>query len=102
MRRLTTAAAVAFLCALADPAPAQSDGTVAPGSDAAVPEKTAPGTAPRTNLDQKAGTLSDKLSETNGVIKPTGDVDPDMHVPSPQSGTTPVIKPGDIGGGTAK
>lgn len=52
--------------------------------------------APGTDLDAKPGTLSDKLNDSGGVIKPTGNVDPDMHKPTPQTGTTPVIKPGTV------
>ena len=80
MRHLRNAAfAAAFLGLAAAPASAQ---TAAP--------------APKTDLDAKPGTLSDKLSDTNGVIKPTGDVDPDMHKAAPQTGTTPVLKPGQV------
>lgn len=76
--RLAAAAAVA-LCAWAGVALAQT-----------------PQPAPRTNLDAKPGTLSDKLSGTDGVIKPTGDVDPEMQSRAPASGTMPVIKPGSV------
>ena len=62
--------------------------------------------APKTDLDAKPGTLSDKLSATGGVIKPTGNVDPDMHKAAPQTGTMPVLKPGQVppqtGGGEGK
>ena len=51
---------------------------------------------PPTNLDGKPGTLSDKLGETNGVIRPKGDVDPAMHKATPPTGTMPVIKPGQV------
>ena len=57
--------------------------------------QTAP-SAPVTDLDATPGTLSDKLSGTGGVIKPTGNVDPEMHKQAPQTGTTPVIKPGTV------
>ena len=52
--------------------------------------------APSTNLDTKPGTLSDKLGQIDGVIKPTGDVDPDMHKAAPQTGSMPVVKPGQV------
>ena len=50
------------------------------------------------------GNLSSKLSESGGVIKPKGDVDPDMHVPAPapHPNSTPVIPPSATGGNTAK
>ena len=73
------AMAAAFLGLTACPASAQ---TAAP--------------APKTDLDAKPGTLSDKLSDTNGVIKPTGNVDPDMHKAPPSTGSMPVIKPGQV------
>lgn len=86
MRHLRNAAvAAAFLGLAAGPASAQ---TAAP--------------APKTDLDSKPGTLSDKLSDTNGVIKPTGNVDPDMHKAAQQPGSMPVIKPGAVAPGTAK
>lgn len=48
--------------------------------------------------------LSSKLSKSDGVIKPKGNVDPDMHVPAPvpHPNSTPVIPPSANGGGTAK
>ena len=58
--------------------------------------------APRTDLDGKPGALSDKLGQTNGVIKPEGDVDPAMRKAPPAAGTMPVIKPGSVAPGTAK
>lgn len=58
--------------------------------------------APQTDVGSKPGTLSDKLSGTNGVIKPTEDVDPAMHKATPQAGSMPVIKPGAVAPGTAK
>lgn len=92
MRPMRNAAFAAALLGLAaGPASAQ---TAAPAAPAAP--------APKTDLDQKSGTLSDKLSDTNGVIKPTGNVDPDMHKATPQTGNMPVIKPGTVAPGTAK
>ena len=48
--------------------------------------------------------LSSKLSKSDGVIKPKGDVDPDMHkaAPVPNPNSTPVIPPSANGGGDAK
>ncbi|WP_237476912.1 hypothetical protein [Lichenibacterium dinghuense] len=92
MRPMRNAAfAAAFLGLAAGPASAQTAAPAAPATQ-----------APRTDLDAKPGTLSDKLSDTNGVIKPTGNVDPDMHKAAPQTGTMPVIKPGTVAPGTAK
>ena len=98
MIRLSIALAISVLCSATGTASAQS----AAPAPTAIPEKTAPGTAPRTNLDQKSGALSDKLSDTKGVITPSGEIDPNINKATPQTGTTPVIKPGDVGGGTAK
>ena len=98
-RRLVLA--VALVCTAAVPVLAQSTAPAA-GSDAAVPEKIAPGTPPATNLDQQSGSPSKKLGDTNGVIKPSGDVDPAMPVGTPKTGTMPVIKPGQTGEGVAK
>lgn len=77
------AASAALLCLASAPAA---------GSDAAIPETT----ARPTDLDGKPGTLSDKLGASDGVIKPSGDVDPAMRKDAPQTGTTPVIKPKDV------
>lgn len=85
MKRVCTAAA-AFLALAAGPAFAQT-ATPAP---------------PSTDLGSKPGTLSDKLSDTNGVVAPTQNVDPGIRKPAPQTGTMPVIKPGAVAPGTAK
>ena len=47
---------------------------------------------------QKAPTLSDKLSQTNGVICPPN-VDPNMKAPTPNAGKMPVIPPPGSPGG---
>ena len=75
MKHIRNAAfAAAFLGLAAGPASAQA---------------TAPATpTPSTNLDGKPGTLSDKLSDTNGVIKPSGNVDPLL--------THPVFRPSQL------
>jgi hypothetical protein len=74
----SAALAAAVLCAAGGTAAAQSAAT------------------PRTDLDAKPGTLSDKLGQTGGVIKPTGNVDPAMRKTAPQTGTMPVVKPGQV------
>ena len=55
--------------------------------------------APPTDI-KRPGTLSDKLGETNGVIHPTGDIDPDIRKPAPveHPNSTPVIPPPGTGG----
>jgi hypothetical protein len=46
-------------------------------------------------------TLSDKLNSTGGVIRPPGEIAPDMAVRPADPGTTPVIRPpGTLGGDT--
>lgn len=48
-----------------------------------------------------AGTLSDKLEKSDGVIRPPATGAPDMRVPAPvpEPGTTPVIPPPGSPGG---
>ena len=81
--------------------PAFSQTTAAPaaGSKQVIPEKQ--GTSMQ---DGRSDSLSKKLSNSNGVIAPRGDVDPRMKsvTPDQQSHTMPVIPPGAAGGGTAK
>lgn len=56
---------------------------------------------PATDVGAGQGTLSDKLSDTGGVIHPRDGVDPKMQKPAPSTGTTPVIRPpGSAGSGT--
>jgi hypothetical protein len=43
--------------------------------------------------------LSDKLSQTNGVICPPSNVDPAMKTPAPDTGKMPVIPPPGSPGG---
>jgi hypothetical protein len=52
----------------------------------------------------RSESLSSKLSETGGVIKPKEGVDPNMKAPAPDPTphTTPVIPPSATGGDTAK
>ncbi len=44
-------------------------------------------------------TLSDKLSNSNGVLCPTPEVDPGVKAPPPNAATTPVIPPPGSPGG---
>ena len=95
MRNLGTIMALPLLCLAVGTASAQQV-TPAPDSSTAIPEKTAPGIAPRTDRDQRSGTTSDKLSDTKGVITPTGPVDPAIEKPTLQAGSIPIIKPSDV------
>jgi hypothetical protein len=38
-------------------------------------------------------TLSEKLDQSNGVIKPRSDVDPKIEKPAPTTGSMPVVPP---------
>jgi len=58
--------------------------------------------SPTTGSDQSDSNLSDKLADSNGVICPPADVDPDMHKPAPGGGRTPVIPPPGSPGGDQK
>jgi hypothetical protein len=80
-RKILISAAVAALANLAAAAP-QTD-TIQGSPDA----------GPRTDLSNQSGSLSEKLSRTNGVIRPEGVVDPQMEKEAPHIGTTPVIPP---------
>jgi hypothetical protein len=51
------------------------------------------------NGTKNAEPLSDKLAKSDGVLCPPGGVDTDMHVPTPNAGTTPVIPPPGSPGG---
>ncbi len=52
-----------------------------------------------TTTGQNAEPLSDKLAKSDGVLCPPGGVDTEMHVPTPNAGTTPVIPPPGSPGG---
>jgi hypothetical protein len=65
-----------------------------PSGAYAAADKVAPNTAPpATDLSNKSGTLSDELDSTNGVIHPSGEVDPKMEKPAPAAGAIRVIPP---------
>jgi hypothetical protein len=91
--------------AQAPPAPGTSPQQTAPPS----PQRAA-GCAPSDRMttapDGSATTgqsrepLGDKLAKTDGVLCPPSGVDPDMHAPAPDTGsTTPVIPPPGSPGG---
>lgn len=64
-----------------DPKACSDDQRLQPGREAA-----RPGAAG----DQ---TLSEKLAQTDGVLCPPANVDPDIRAPTPQTGPMPVIPP---------
>ena len=63
-----------------------------PTTGAAVPDGTA-------TTGQRAEPLGDKLARSDGVLCPPPGVDPEMHAPAPDTGTTPVIPPPGSPGG---
>lgn len=67
----------------------------APGTDQVIPEKSQshPLEQPKPGATAPGQTLSDKLDQTNGVLKPPANVDPEIHKPTPNTGTMPVIPP---------
>jgi hypothetical protein len=78
-----------------------------PGSPQTIPEKdrTRPEDWPKADMPvapQENGmttgrSLSDRLDESGGVIKPPKGVDPEMVKPAPETNTTPVIPPPGMG-----
>ena len=66
-----------------------------PPSSQVIPEKIEPRDPSATGGVQSGPTLSDKLEATDGVIRPPGNIDPQITVPAPvpNPGTTPVIPP---------
>ncbi len=91
--RAKSAAMVAAMVALL--------GAAGPAQSASSQADDQPGAAPKTDLQNKKGDLSDKLDQSRGVIHPQKDVDPGMEKKAPAVGDMPVIKPpGAPGSGT--
>ena len=65
------------------------------------PQNTIPEKMEEPSETGSTGTLSDKLRESEGVIRPPSNIAPDMSVPAPDPnpGTTPVIPPPGSPGG---
>jgi hypothetical protein len=111
MKLITAAAALALLPAVAfaqAPPPATPPAqTAPPNPDRAAtncsPTEAVPheGTiAPRgTTTGRAPESLGDQLAKSDGVLCPPPGVDPEMHAPTPQGGTTPVIPPPGSPGG---
>jgi hypothetical protein len=87
MRRALLAATIAALTPFQ--ASAQAPQTV-PEADPCVKGRTGDGSP--------CGTLSEKLNETGGIIRPPAGMDPEIsqQAPDPDPGTTPVIPPGQL------
>lgn len=91
-RRTNALIALALAASFACPALAQTAQPTPPLDS--VPEKVKPD--PKATETPKS--LSDKLDQTNGVIKPK-EVDPAMDKPAPATGSNDVIKPPGTPGG---
>ena len=90
-RKILIAISTSVLIACSAPAFAQVT-TPAPGSNDAIPEKIAP--APEQGRSEAPrGSLSNKLQQSNGVIAPSGDVDPSMRKPAPDINTGGSVLP---------
>ena len=76
--------------------PAQN--TPNPSSRAACPPDVRPN-SPTVGSGQSNPNLSDQLANSSGVICPPAGVDPEMSVPPPGGGRTPVIPPPGSPGG---
>lgn len=94
----TGLAALGIVTFAMSPAFAQTTATPSPGSKQVIPEKQG-----MPLQDGRSDSLSKKLSNSGGVIKPSGDVDPGMSAGAPNAQVhTPVIPPSATGGGNAK
>ncbi|MDX3924337.1 MAG: hypothetical protein QHC90_00845 [Shinella sp.] len=57
----------------------------------------APATPPQNgSATDRSQNLTRKLDDCNGVLKPPPTGDPEMVEPGPDTGETPVIKPGEV------
>ena len=83
-------------CAQTAAPPAQN--APSPSNQAACPPDARPN-SPTVGSGQSNPNLSDKLADSSGVICPPAGVDPDMNVPPPGGGRTPVIPPPGSPGG---
>jgi hypothetical protein len=66
-----------------------------------IPEKVAPSDPTTTGSTGSGANLSEKLNQSDGVIRPRTGIDPEMAVPTPNpnAGSMPVIPPpGSLGG----
>jgi hypothetical protein len=87
-------------------APAVGQGAPAPGSQPCSPSRPpgAPGTtASRSGEPQQPAAapenLTERLARADGVLCPPAGVDPEMRLPTPDAGRTPVIPPPGSPGG---
>lgn len=98
---LLTSSSIAL--AQAPPKPERSPAATPRGDKDCTPTRPAPRrdtTSPsENNADRNQDPLGDKLADSNGVLCPPNDVDPQMHVPAPNTGKMPVIPPPGSPGG---
>jgi hypothetical protein len=74
-----------------------------PDPKTTVPEKVAPPLKDETTgTIKEGGNLSKQLNASDGVIHPPANVDPEMRVPAPNTGTMPVIPPPGSPGGNPR
>ncbi len=97
-RTLASMACLAFAASSLAISPAMAQTAPgAPGSNDVIPEKQAPPSPPtKGEADTTTGrSLSQKLDQSGGVIKPPSGVDPDISKAPPVAdpGSMPVIKP---------
>ncbi|WP_257167103.1 hypothetical protein [Bradyrhizobium sp. SRS-191] len=96
------ASATSLAHAQAPPTPATPPQVTAPAPDAnaaCAPNARATATPDGITTGRAGEPLGDKLAKTNGVLCPPSGVDPEMHAPTPEGGTTPVIPPPGSPGG---
>lgn len=100
---LTRILAAAAFAAVPVAAAAQSTPPAVAPAERIAPPETAPGQAGRDCVPGTVGgpaceSLTEKLDETGGVIRPPAGVDPEIQTgaPAPNPGTTPVIRPGEL------
>src|SRR5262249_44315875 len=58
-------------------------------------ERTTVGSAGDLKMEEKPGSLSQQLANSDGVICPPARVDPDINAPTPKGGSMQVIRPDD-------
>ena len=95
-------AAAAAAHAQAPPTPATPPQATAPAPDqsaACAPSARATPSPDGITTGRANEPLGDRLAKTNGVLCPPSGVDPQMHAPTPEGGTTPVIPPPGSPGG---
>ena len=101
-RALAAVACLAVLAGAAQTAHAQERAPLAPGTapgpslTPVPPEVVAPDQSRGRNADQ---TLSSRLEQSNGTLRPPAAVDPGMQRAPAERGTTPVIPPPGTPGG---